>query len=105
MKCEVAEVVLRPVVYYGRCHGHRFEIIYDTVAPDFGGMPWNVQYCGNGHYAPNLDRALGYCAGRGFIQWHSIDELKREIAENTVAAMTEAGKETGIKPPRVEDIM
>ena len=105
MKCEVAEVVLRPVCYSGRCHGRRFEIIYDSIAPDFGGMPWNVQYCGSGHYCETLYGALCYCAGRGFIQWSAIPKLRREIAENAVAAMTEAEKVTGIEPPRVEELM
>ena len=105
MKNECAEVVLCPAVYCGSYKRHKFEIVYDSVAPNFGGLLWAVDFCGSSHYFETLYGTLCYCAGRNFFGYHDIPRIRSEIVENTIAAMTEAGEVTGIAPPRAEDIM
>ena len=38
-------------------------------------MPWRVSYAGNGHYFRSLDAAIGYATGRGFVQYHMMDNV------------------------------
>lgn len=63
-------------LYVGGRKGKRFTINY---CPKDINCPWSVQYRGAGHYFESLRELLAYCAGRGWIDVHSIKQYQVEI--------------------------
>lgn len=59
--------------------GSRVQIGFDADEV----QPWRVGYRGAGHYFNTVREALAYCAGRGLVRYHLIDELAEEITKAT----------------------
>lgn len=65
-------------IYVGGNKGRKFEVRF---CPTSIKAPWSIHSRrSNGYYFITLREALSFAAGRGYIEYHLIDQYQNEIA-------------------------